>query len=76
MPMILTNDQIIELLTIEYEYWRNVKDPQIESFSMGAMGAVSNVIGAVAVGMTPEQYRAGKHRAGKLGIQNTKEPKQ
>lgn len=46
-----------ELLQAEMEYWKDSSDPRIQEFTLGAVGALANVLGAVALGLTPEEFR-------------------
>jgi hypothetical protein len=40
--------QLINLLSSEYAYWRDAQGDDIEGVRMGAMGAVANVLAAIA----------------------------
>jgi len=46
-----------DLLVAEYAYWRKVDSESLMEFSMGAMGALSNVLAAELLGLSPEAYR-------------------
>ena len=49
--------QIAELCLAEYTYWRDTTDESIEEFSMGAMGAASNILAAVLMKTKPDVFR-------------------
>lgn len=46
-----------DLLIAEYEYWEKVEDAKVLPFAMGAMGALSNVLAAVTLNTSVEEYR-------------------
>jgi hypothetical protein len=49
-----------DLLLVEYSYWREIENDEIDNFAMGAMGGVSNVLGALLAGLTVDEFRASK----------------
>lgn len=48
---------ITMICALEAGYWAEVEDEKLREFSMGAMGAASNICAAVLRGISPEQFR-------------------
>lgn len=50
-------EDLMDMLLAEYTYWRGVDNPKTMDFAMGAMGALSNVVAAVALDLSAEEFK-------------------
>ena len=58
LPAALERSTTFQLIQLEIAYWAGVSDDgRLQDFSYGAIGALSNVLGAMLCGYSPEQYQ-------------------
>lgn len=53
----MTESQAAAICAIEAQYWAGYDKESLEQFSMGAMGAASNICSAMLRGISAEEYR-------------------